>query len=509
MAHNGEISVSDAKRILRKYWWILPVSTLFLGTLGYVATLVMPKKYTSETNVLVEQPVVSVDYVKPVVTDNLDLRLASMKSQVLSGPRLQPIIEKLNLYPDQRADTSMAELVGQLQKAVGVELLQPMPGASSRPSGFHVSVTFNKPQVAQQICTEITSMFMDQNARRRMEQSQKTNQFMSNELQTAKESLDAQDAKLAQFKRQYLGVLPEEEQTNLSLLTGMNTQLEATTQGLSRAQQDKAINETLLSQQEANWKTTLNGGPQNPDTMEQQLAALQDQLSLALLRYTPEHPDVYKLKAQIEALKRRMSEDSSTKTTTEVSPTKLHEPPQLQQLRARVKQDDLNIADLTRRQNQMQEQIKVLQARVQASPMVEQQYKELTRNYQMAQQIYNELMKKESDSSIAMNLEHQQESEVFLVLDPPSLPSTPSSPKMLVFVGGGLGAGLALALGILSLLAMLNHAMYTDRDVENFLKVPVLTMVPNFTVNREGTSKKGSNSENYAAGVAVKRTLHP
>src|SRR5208337_2120388 len=290
MARNGEISVTDAKRVLRRYWWILPLSTVLLGSLGYVATLVLPKKYTSETSVLVEQPVVSSDYVKPVVTADLNMRLASMKAQVLSGSQLQPIIEKLNLYPDQRANTRMGDLVDQLQNAVDVELLLPMPGSGGKPPGFRVTVTFDNPKVAQQICTEVTSMFMEQNARRRMEQSQKTNQFMGQELQTAKANLDEQDEKLAQFKRQYLGTLPEEEQSNLSMLTGMNTQLEAATQGLTRAQEDKAINETLLSQQEANWKATLTGGGglQNPDTMEQQLASLQDQLSLMLLRYTPQ-----------------------------------------------------------------------------------------------------------------------------------------------------------------------------------------------------------------------------
>ena len=430
----------------------LPLSTVLLGSLGYIATLVLPKKYTSETSVLVEQPVVSADYVKPVESDDLNMRLASMKAQVLSGPRLQPIIEKLNLYPDQRSNTSMDDLIGQLQKAVDVKLLEPMPGSYGRPPGFHVGVTFNQPQLAQQICTEITSMFMEQNSQRRMDQSQKTTQFMGEELQVAKAKLDEQDQKLAQFKRQYLGTLPEEEQTNLSLLTGLNTQLEAATQAVGRAQQEKEFNQTLLSQQEANWKATSAGGPQNPDTMAQQLAALQDQLSVMLARYTPEHPDVLKVKSQIEALKRRMSDDPGTKTPSDPSAAKLHEPPELQQMRAKVKQDDLNIADLTKSQNQIQQQIRLMQARVQASPVVEEKYKELTRDYQTAQQIYNDLLKKQSDSSIAKDLEHEQESEVFRVLDPPSYPSAPSFPKLIIFLGGGLAGGFALAAGILYLL---------------------------------------------------------
>ena len=504
MVRNGEISVSDAKRVLRRYWWILPLSTVLLGSLGYIATLVLPKKYTSETSVLVEQPVVSADYVKPVESDDLNMRLASMKAQVLSGPRLQPIIEKLNLYSDQRSNTSMEDLIGQLQKAVDVKLLEPMPGSYGRPPGFHVGVTFKQPQLAQQICTEITSMFMEQNSQRRMDQSQKTTQFMGEELQVAKAKLDEQDQKLAQFKRQYLGTLPEEEQTNLSLLTGLNTQLEAATQAVGRAQQEKEFNQTLLSQQEANWKAASAGGPQNPDTMAQQLAALQDQLSVMLARYTPEHPDVLKVKSQIEALKRRMSDDPGTKTPSDPAAVKLHEPPELQQMRAKVKQDDLNIADLTKSQNQIQEQIRLMQARVQASPVVEEKYKELTRDYQTAQQIYNDLLKKQSDSSIAKDLEHEQESEVFRVLDPPSYPSTPSFPKLIIFLGGGLAGGFALAAGILYLLMILDKAMYSERDVELSLKLPVLTMVPTFSALKEGGSKKRRNPEHYKPAVAQK-----
>ena len=86
------------------------MTTVLLGLAGIVAVLVLPKKYTSTTMVLVEQPTVPVEYVKPVVNDDLNHRLASMKEQVLSRSRLQPIIEKLNLYPEQRKKAHMEEL---------------------------------------------------------------------------------------------------------------------------------------------------------------------------------------------------------------------------------------------------------------------------------------------------------------------------------------------------------------------------------------------------------------
>jgi polysaccharide chain length determinant protein (PEP-CTERM system associated) len=335
-------------------------------------------------------------------------------------------------------------------------------------------------------------MFIEQNSKRREQQAVDTTQFLSQQLDQAKTKLDEQDAQLAQFKRQYLGSLPEEEQTNLNILTGMNTQLEAVIQALSRAQQDKAFNEAMLSQQETNWKQ-MTSGNQNPETQQQQLVQLEAQLSDLLARYTPEHPDVLKAKSQIEELKRKLAQEPGAKSPT-TAQAPLHEPPQMQQLRAKIRQDDIGIGELAKRQSQIQEQIRLMQGRVQASPVVEQQFKEITRNYQTALELYNDLLKKRDSSTMATSLEHQQQSETFRILDPPSLPDSPSSPNRLALIGGGTGVGLALGIGILYLLAMMDKAMYTERDVETCLKLPVLTTVPCFDSGLYGASSGPSDS---------------
>jgi len=495
MVRNGEISLADVKRVLRQYWWILPITTVLLGTLGLCAALVLPKKYTSQTMVLVDQPTVGADYVKPVITEDLNHRLASMQEQVLSRTRLQPIIEKFNLYPTDRDRVHIDDLVERLRSAVAIKPMERTPGTESHQlPGFYVDVTFNNPQTAQQICTEITSMIMAQNAEDRQKQVKVTTEFLSQQLDEAKKSLDEQDAKLAQFKRQFLGELPEEEQTNLSILMGMNAQLEANTQALSRAQQEKAFTESVFSQQEANWKASQKG--QNPETAEQQLSALQDQLTNLLARYTPEHPDVIKLKNEIEALKKQQAEaPKSDEPTNGNSPAPASEPPQIQQLRAKLRLDDINIAELTHRQSQIQEQIRQLQGRVQASPMVEQQFKELTRNYQTALEFYNDLLKKRQSAGVAGDLENERQSEQFRVFDPPSLPDQPSFPKKIIFVGGGLGGGLALGLGILFLTALSDKSLHNERDVELALKLPVLVSVPTIDVT-------GSHAQHGAKRVA-------
>jgi polysaccharide chain length determinant protein (PEP-CTERM system associated) len=477
MIRDGELPMSEVKRVGRKYWWIVPITVAGCLSIAMLLTAVLPKRYTSKTVVLIDQPTVSADIVKPVVSEASNQRLASMQQEILSRTHLQPIIEKFGLYPEDRGTANMDDLILRLHDAITVSPLEAMPGTQEHHMpGFQISVVFNNPQMAQRICSEITTMFMEQNAKYMDDKSKSTTQFVSQHLNDAKQKLDEEDAKLADFKRRYIGSLPEQEQTNLSLLSGMNSQLEALTQALSRAQQDKDFNESLLNTQLANWKAASEGNG-NPDTLEHQLAALEDLLTTLQSRYTPEHPDVIKTKSQIEEIKKQIAAGPQPDTFTAGSRSK-KEPQQIQQLRERMRRDDLNYADLQKRQELLQGHINTLQARLQSSPAVEQEFKELTRNHQTALEFYNDLLRKEDQSEIAGDLNHQQEGEHFNVLDPPSMPLDPSFPKPLLFAGGGFGFGLLLGAGIIFLLAALDKSMHTILDVEYCLKLPVLAAVP-------------------------------
>jgi polysaccharide chain length determinant protein (PEP-CTERM system associated) len=495
MVRDGQISLADAKRVLRRYWWILLITIPACVVAAAVAVKVLPKKYTSQTVVLVDAPAISADIVKPVVPENLGLQLASMQQQILSRTRLEPVIEKFGLYQRERKKHTIDELVVRLRDSIEVVPMEPMAGTANgnrQLPGFTVKVTFDNPVAAQQICTEVTSMFTVESASASVAQGKQATSFLTQELDEAKAKLDAEDGRLAQFKGRYIGSLPDDEQRNLTLLAGANTQLEAVTQALGRAQQEKAFDETLLSQQEASWHASQSG--QNPETDDQQLVVLQDQLAALRSKYTDEHPDVVKLKARIADLKNKIAtappvEEKKQKGGAVAST----EPLQLQQLRAKLHQDQLNAADLTKQQAQMQQQIHALEGRIQSSPLVEQQYKELTRNHQTALDLYNSLLKNREQAAMATNLQQQQEGEQFRMLDPASLPNKPSFPSVTLFLGGGAGAGFALGLGILFLLAVSDKSLHTQRDVETYLKIPVLAAVPLFDTFGQNKSRASGN----------------
>lgn len=473
-----ELTPQDYIAILRRRWVPIVIFALIGPPIAYGVSRILPDRYKSQTLVLVEQQTVPSDFVKPVDTSDISQRLASMQQQILSRSRLEPIIRQFGLYPKDISRKPMEELVAKLQKAIEVTPILPMAEtrANNLP-GFYVNVTLDNPRTAQDVCTTITSMFIEENLHDRQQHSEDTTQFLAQQLADAKAKLDEQAAKLAAFESRNLNSLPDEEKTNVNLLTGLTSQLDAATQALARAQQDKSFAESMLTQQIAAWQASQGGAA--PETLQQQLSSLQADLTRLEARYTEDHPDVIKAKNDIAALKKKIADSETQKTPDFGNPLKpTVEPQQIAQLRAQIHTSDQVIVERTREQDQIKQQIKVLQDRIQSSPAIEQQYKELTRDDQTALEFYNDLLKKRDQSAMASDLERRQEGEQFRVLDPANLPDRPSFPNRPLFAAGGFAGGLALGLGLAFVLETRDTSLRTERDVEFSLHLPVLALIP-------------------------------
>ena len=479
MTEMRQLNFEDYVDIIRRRWWLVAALALLGAGAGYGTAHFLPKRYTSQTLVLVEQPTVPGDYVKPVITQDVNQRLATMQQQILSRTRLEPVIQQFGLFAKDIKDVSIEDLVQRLRDAISVTPIRAMSGTEGRQlPGFNIAVVFDDPHLAQQICSTITSMFVEANLKLRQELSDQTTQFLGKQLEDAKSKLDDQDAKLAAFQRLHIGSLPDESQTNLSVLTELNTQLDAVTQALGRAHQDKSFAESVLAQHLAAWQASQVG--QNPDSLERQLAAQEQQLSELQSKYTDDHPDVIKAKSNIETLNQKIANaQGGEKTSQADGQTKSAvEPPEIQNLRAQIFQLEQGIKQRTAQQEEIQRQIKLYQARVESSPTIEQEYKELTRDYQTALAFYNDLLIKRDQSSMANDLERRQQGEQFQVLDPANLPDKPSFPNKQLFALGGFGAGLGAAISLVLLIEILDTSLHSKQSVENVLQLPVLATIP-------------------------------
>src|ERR1700674_3633016 len=502
MVHQ-EIGAKDVVTILRRRYMLIILLAVFGGVAGFAAARIIPKQYTSKTLVLVQQP--EAQPVTPIATDNVNQRLATMQQQILSTARLEPVIRDLNLYPDDINRLPKEEIFDRLRKAITITPVAPMTETRAQNlPGFTISVVFDDPQVAQKICSMITSMVIEEDIKVSGDVDVGTTKFLNKQLAQAKTNLDEQEPKLAGFLRRYVGSLPEDSQANLAFLNGQTTQLEAATQAVNRAQQDKSFAESILAQQLSAWQATQSG--QNPETLDQQLEAMPAQLTALQSKYTDDHPDVIKAKNDIAVLKQKIAESEQRKIAAAPEKTTLvkGEPTQILQLRAQIHQYDQVIKERTAQQEQIKKQIDIYQARVAASPGVEQEYKLLTRDHQTVLDSYNDLMKKRDASAMSQQFDQSKQNDRFHVLDPANYPNAPSFPKMPIFAGGGFGAGLMLGLGLGLLLEMHDTSMRSEHDVEVILRLPVLAMIPVIVPNAGKARALPSLSAPYKAKVPAK-----
>src|SRR5579862_7417903 len=151
-----EFTPADYMVMLRRRWVLILVLALIGPPLAYGVSRFLPSRYKSQTLVLVQQPTVPSDLVKPIDTTGVGQRLASMRQEILSRTRLEPIIRQFGLYSGDINKEPMDGLVAKLQSAIDVSPVQPMAGTGANGlPGFTVTVTLDSAQTAQQVCTAV------------------------------------------------------------------------------------------------------------------------------------------------------------------------------------------------------------------------------------------------------------------------------------------------------------------------------------------------------------------
>jgi polysaccharide chain length determinant protein (PEP-CTERM system associated) len=482
MLGHRELTFEDYAGILKRRFWLILVFSIAFLAVGIGVSYVISPQYMSQTLVIIEQQKVPEDYVKPVVEENLGQRLASMKEQILSRSRIQPIIERFNLYAGGQA--TMDERVAMTQKAIGVK---PIPSASGGMPGFYITFRAEDARTAQQVCTEITSLFVSENLSAREQSAEGTTEFLKQQLADAKRNLDDQDAKLAAFEQKNIGRLPGQTvklgdmslamgSPNESTLQALTTQLDAVTQSLDRLQQNEVFLQALVTQQTHDLGSAEPGSGISADERRAQLKALVAQKKELEALYTPDYPDVVAISRKITDLQAEIAHTPAAPAPA--APDANHpDPPHLMELKFQLKSVQQAIVTGRQEQVRIQQQLRSYEARIEASPLVEEEYKQVTRDHETALEFYNTLLKKMNESSMATALEHRQQGEQFRVMDAANLPDEPSFPNRMVFAGGGLAAGLFLGLLITALLEYRDTSLRNERDIWAFTKLPTLAIL--------------------------------
>jgi polysaccharide chain length determinant protein (PEP-CTERM system associated) len=480
MLGHRKLNAEDYVAILKRRRWLILAPVVLLPAIAFGITFLIPAQYLSQTLVLIEEQKVDSKIVEPVVTSSLDSRLASMREQILSRSRIQPIVERYNLFPSSRL--TMDDRVDQTRKAIAIKPIRSEVANHGGLPGFFVTFTASDAHTAQQVCADITSLFISASLKLNEESAQGTMDFLNGQLEDAKRALDEQDKKLEEFQTKNGASLPDQATPNVSMVNSLNTQLEAVTQQLEQMVQQKSYQESMLSQLSQNPQPTGPGGAPIPQTLTpdqeelQKLVALEGDLSS---HYTASYPDVITVRRKIADLKKKIAQTPQNAPATSSNPltARTNESLSVQQLRAQVRSSEIGIQAKQKEQAGLQAQIARYQGLIQASPAVAEQYKDLSRGYETAQKFYDDLLAKKNQAQMATSLEHQQQGAQFTLMDAANLPDSPTFPNRTLFAVGGLGGGLFLGLMLAALLEYKDTALRTEQDVWAFTKLPTLAVI--------------------------------
>jgi succinoglycan biosynthesis transport protein ExoP len=484
----------------RRRWILLSLFTCWL--IIWAGSWLLPATYQSDALILVEQQKVAEQYVVPNVTVSLQDRLQSMTQQILSRTRLQATIDRFHLYPPHRGLSGLlgsGDPVEEMRKDTKIELVQ-APGHPGELTAFKIHYSARTPELAQQVNSELTSLFIEENLKSQQQLSESTTSFLEIQLADARGKLEEQEAKVRAFKAKHFGDLPSQLTTNVEILSSLQAQLQNTQRALDTAKQQNLYLESLLQEYQS-LQTGLGSGDSavaSPEALDKDLLNLRRRLTEDRSRYTDDYPDVAVLKDTIvktEKLKKEIDDEIAANqktgnTTSGADPTAaavLHRgsPTPMMQIQSQLKANELEMQNYQKHEKELESQITVYQTRLNTTPETEQELAEVSRGYEESKSNYNSLLGKQNQSQLATSLERRQQGEQFSILDPPSLPDKPSTPNHFLLSLGGLVLGIVVGFGWTALLELTNARVRQEKDLEEFAPARVLVGIPHLSTPDE------------------------
>ena len=440
--------------------------TLYLST-------ILPSAYQSNTLIMVTPQKLPANYVQPSVTTSVEDRIRTITEQILSRTSLERIIKEFNLYAASPGGISMMEdRVERLRKNINVAA-GPANARARRGDAdiFRLSFESGNPDTAMKVTSRLASLLIEENLRSREQVAMGTTSFIDAETQRLKKELDDQEELVNKYKADHRFELPEQLTANLTTIDHMRAELQNNMLRLASLKERKETLEKNLAEGD----TTLVevAGVQGAGILQNRSRS--EQLAILLSQYSEKHPDVVRLKQEIEAVEG--SEKSSTDETTS-SPTVAGANRLRQTLQKQINDLTLEINSFQAKNDLLRNQIATQQTRVDNTPIRSIELAKVSRSHDITLKKYQDLLAKGLESQLSENMEKKQKGEQIQIVDPANYPQKPVRPNrpliILIGVVGALGAAFALAFA----LENLQLSFKRPDEFEGYLDIPVLAAVP-------------------------------
>ncbi len=544
-----------------------------IGVLAAAALAVLlPPKYRSSGTILIEQQEMPQELVRSTITSYADERIQVISKRVMTTETLLNIINRYDLYPTERTKDTREALLKRMRKDIGLKMISAdvIDPRSGRPTSatiaFEVSYSSRSPDLAAKVANELTTLYLNENLNNRTERARDAASFLEAEADRVNRQMADLEAKLADFKDKNLQKLPELTQLNMTLLDRTDEQLREAQNRRDSLEQQRTYLEAQLAQLKPN-STVFSDTGERIVSSADRLKMARSQLASAQAMYAPDHPDVVRLKREVEGLEKTVAGSGGAKPGAGGAPsTELNdlrrrvenarsalasakeryspehpdvirlqrqvadleaqlaaEPPPptgeaantapvdadnpaFVEVQAQLSATKNDLAALAGEMQKLQAQADAYQRDIALSPQVGKTYQELTRDYENAHLKYAEIRAKQGEAKTAQDLEADRKGERFTLIDPPLPPEEPISPnRPLIFIAGLLFS-VGLVVGLLWYLETMDSTVRGRRDLFDLTGIAPLALVPHISTladERAARRRKWLAAGTSAATVCV------
>ena len=445
------MDVEDYIDVVRRHkgWIFGPF--LFTLAASVVGVYLYPDSYTSQEVIKIVPQQVPQNMVQSAINQQMSDRVNSMAQTILSRTQLTNIINTFNLYQRERARMPIEDVIENMKKDILIQQVASPTSASDRIPAFAISFSYENRLLAQRVVQDLGSRFIDENVRNRSNATFQTTQFIKDQLDDARKELNTAEDKVAAFRMQNNGKLPDQVDSNMRQLGALQSQAAYLSSRISAANQEKLQTESnirIFKDQLANLNKDASQAKNAPEHKSEEIVEAERDVTnwegqLAVLRqhYKDSFPDVQNAIGRVAGAHKKLEDlqaaaAAKTAETPAATPAAQQAVRETRDLEASIRRyqsameaRDLDIQDSTKELKTVNDSIKGYQGRIETIPLGEKEYADFMRDRDLVKARFIDLSEKLGKAEIAQEMEGRKEGETLELLDPASLPTTPTEPK--------------------------------------------------------------------------------
>ena len=523
--------LSAFRRRRRTFW----TTAIVVALVSFVAIVLIPASYLSKSTILIEQQEIPQDLVRSTVTSYADQRIEVIAQRVMTSVNLWKIIEKYDLYQDELKRETRESVIAQMRdedinrNVISAEVVDPRSGRPTEATiAFQLSFEYEHPGMAQKVANELTSLFLSENLKTRTNMAEQASVFLEAEASKLGEEVSHLETRLSEFKQANFESLPELTDLNIKLLDRTEQSIQETQSQINYAKERINFFESQLAQIDPNIPVRSANGERLLSSTARLKFAKQE-LEQANARYSEDHPDVIRLKAEIGKLLTQVDDADAPGIKREVYERELEQlrqryddshpsvsallvrirnlealenehgrsaqvssadNPAYLQVQGQLESAQIELEGLLAKMSVLNRDLRKYEKRITESPRIEQEYQNLSRDYQTTALKYAEVKAKQQEAALGRSLESEQKGERFTLIEPPLVPEEAHSPNRKVLALFGFVLTIGLGIGLVVLREMLDQSIKGRKELVAALGTPPLAVIPAISTSGELVQRK-------------------